>query len=201
MRKVITAAILAGGPGSRMKGILKPGLLIDGKTILSRTLDAIRDIFDELILVTNKPEEFIKYKECIVVSDHYRGIGPLGGIHAGLQNASNDSVFIFAGDMPLLNTELIERQIGLFKVLNCDILVPKTGSSIEPLHSICRRSVLNQLDKYLSDEKDHAVREFLRTVDTRYMDLDETEEILNIFSNINIPSDIRKIEKILKSEK
>ncbi|MBI5009667.1 MAG: molybdenum cofactor guanylyltransferase [Bacteroidia bacterium] len=103
----ITAAILAGGPASRMKGVIKPKIILDGKTILERSLFVLKNIFSEIILVTNSPELFSEYDELLITSDHIKGIGPMAGIHAALKAASGDAVFIFAGDMPLLNNDLM----------------------------------------------------------------------------------------------
>jgi molybdopterin-guanine dinucleotide biosynthesis protein A len=200
MKKSITAAILAGGPGSRMQGAVKPNIVIAGKTILARTLDVIRDIFSEIILLTNTPEEFNCHNEYLIVSDKYSEAGPLGGIHTALHLASNKAVFVFGGDMPLLNKILIEKQIDLFGILGCDVLVPRLGTSVEPLHSIFSQSVLSSLEIYLSGNNGYAVRDFFRTVNTKYMELEETEELLNVFSNINFSSDIPKIEKIVELE-
>ena len=96
---------------------------------------------------------------------------------------------------------LFRSQKVLFESLNCDILVPKTGTSVEPLHSIYRTSILNLLEEYLSGTNDNAVYVFLNRMNTRYMELDETEELRNTFSNINLQSDIRLVEKIITEGK
>lgn len=197
MTKKIAAAILAGGPGTRMKGVTKPNILIAGKTVLSRTLNTIEGIFDEIIIVTDKPSEFTNYSDCIITSDQFKGIGPLGGIHAALKITSCKTIFVMAGDMPLLSNELIKNQICLFEEFDCDILVPKTGTLIEPLHSVYRRNVLKRLEEYLNQKGNNAVREFFSIVDTRYMDLNGSEDLRIVFSNINYPADIHEVEKAL----
>jgi molybdopterin-guanine dinucleotide biosynthesis protein A len=201
MKTGISAAILAGGPARRMKGVAKPNIIVGGERIIARTLDTLKDLFDEIIIVTNTPAEFTPVTGCKIVADHYSGIGPIGGIHAALKAACGDAVFIFAGDMPLLSRDLIKKQKILFESIDCDILVPKTGSSVEPLHSIYRTSILSFLEEYLSGANDNAVYVFFNTVNTRYMELDETEELRNIFSNINLQSDIPLIEKIITERK
>ena len=196
MNNRISAAILAGGPASRMGGVVKPNLVICGETIITITLSLLKELFSEIIIVTNAPDEFTQYSECMIIKDRITGIGPLGGIHAALNAASCDAVFVFAGDMPLLNRSLIKKQIEFFEANSCDILVPKTGKSIEPLHSIYKRSILDKLDEYLSGKNDYAVRQFFRIAETRYMEIDDTEVVRNIFANINRPSDIPAIERI-----
>ncbi len=196
--KNITAAILAGGPGSRMKGLIKPLMTIDGETILSRNLAVFSNIFKEIIIVTNTPVEFHEFQFCTIVQDQFTGIGPIGGIHAALKAASGDAVFIFAGDMPHLSRRLIKKQIILFKKMRCDILVPKIGASLEPLHAVYRRKVITRLEEFLASGRSNAVREFFSIVDMKYMELHKNEEIQYIFSNINIPSDITAVERIDK---
>ena len=201
MKPGISAAILAGGPARRMKGVAKPNIIVGGEKIIVRTLATLKDLFDEIIIVTNTPAEFTPASGCKIVADHYTGIGPIGGIHAALKAACGDAVFIFAGDMPLLSRSFIKRQKLLFESVDCDILVPKTGSSVEPLHSIYRTSVLSLLEEYLSAANDNAVHVFFNTVNTKYMELDETEELRNMFSNINLQSDVTHIEKIIREGK
>lgn len=197
MQKKITAAILAGGPAKRLKGVVKANLLVEGETIMERSFTILNYLFSELIIVTNSPDEFSEYKGCLIIGDYFKDIGPLAGIHSALKTASGDAVFIFAGDMPLLNIELIQKQTALYSELECDILVPRIGEAIEPLHSIYSRSVLQKLEDYLLSGGSRAVRDFFQVADVRFMDLGE--EMNSIFFNINTPSDIVEIERIFKT--
>jgi molybdopterin-guanine dinucleotide biosynthesis protein A len=52
----ISGVILAGGSNKRFGGITKANVVIDGETIISRIISTISDLFDEIIIVTNKPE-------------------------------------------------------------------------------------------------------------------------------------------------
>ena len=110
----ISGVILAGGENRRFNGLPKSKIVIDGKTIIARILDTINEIFDEIIIVTNSPEEYKEYSNCKIVSDHFLKAGPLGGIHAALKGTSNEAIFVFAGDMPLLDKKLIISQINYF---------------------------------------------------------------------------------------
>src|SRR5450759_2128051 len=121
----ISGVILAGGANKRFNGITKAKIVIDGKTIISRIIDTIGDIFDEIIIVTNTPEEFKEYTNFKLVSDKFLKIGPLGGIHAALKASSKEAMFVFAGDMPLIDKRVITRQIDFFNSHKCDILIPR----------------------------------------------------------------------------
>ena len=54
----ISGVILAGGANKRFNGIIKAKIIIDGNTIISRIIEIFSEIFDEIIIVTNTPEEF-----------------------------------------------------------------------------------------------------------------------------------------------
>ena len=189
----ISGVILAGGSNKRFGGINKANVVIDGKTIISRIISTISDLFDEIIIVTNKPEEFQEFIQYKIVKDQYLKAGPLGGIHAALKASSEDAIFIFAGDMPFLDKEIISDQINEFNKRGHDVFIPKVDQFVEPLHAIYRKSALNHLEKFLLEGKSRAVRDFLSEVNVGYFQLPKTEKTKLAFANINSPSDLNKI--------
>ncbi|MDP3001830.1 MAG: molybdenum cofactor guanylyltransferase [Bacteroidales bacterium] len=193
----ISGVILAGGANKRFDGMTKANIVINGKTIMSRIIDTIKDIFDEIIIVTNTPEEFKEYINYQIVNDQILKAGPLGGIHAAIKTSSKEALFVFAGDMPLLDKKVIIRQIEFYKSHKCDILIPRINTYIEPLHAIYNISIIETLEDYLTGDHDYAVRKFYKRQNVRYMQLKGSEEINNAFININSPADIPIAEKIL----
>jgi molybdenum cofactor guanylyltransferase len=193
----ISGVILAGGQNKRFKGISKTKMVIGGKTIIARITDIISNIFSDIIIVSNTPGELVDYSNYIIVGDSILNKGPLGGIHAALKASDKEAVFIFAGDMPLLERDIILQQIEFFANNKCDILVPAKGRFIEPLHAIYSISVLDAIEKYLIINNDSAVREFYKMVHTSYMQFEDTGTARNAFVNVNTPADIRMVEKII----
>jgi molybdopterin-guanine dinucleotide biosynthesis protein A len=198
MGKIISAAVLAGGKGQRMKGINKPALVLDGETIMSRILNTISDLFHEIIIVSNDKTEVLEFQNCVIVSDIYRDKGPIGGIHAALHHTRSDAVFVFAGDMPLLNRNLISRQVSAFNAGTYDILVPRIEVSIEPLHSIYSRKIVDKLEEFILSGSGNAIRDFYIKVNTGYLDIIEGEK--EAFSNINNHADLIEIERIIRKK-
>jgi molybdopterin-guanine dinucleotide biosynthesis protein A len=192
MTKMISGVILAGGANRRFGGITKASLKIDDEKIISRIINTISGLFGEIIIVTNTPEEFRDFIDCRIIGDQYKNAGPLGGIHAALKYASSDAIFVFAGDMPFLDRKIIEKQIEEFNISQADILMPKVGELIEPLHSIYRKTVLEDLGRFLSEGLKRAVRDFIPKKNTDYFYVKETEANLKAFTNINLPSDLLK---------
>lgn len=193
----ISGVILAGGANTRFNGVTKANIVIGGQTIISRIIDTISDIFGEIIIVTNTPEEFGAHSDYKIVGDHILNTGPLGGIHAAFNASSGEAMFVFAGDMPLLDKEIIIRQIYYYELLKCEILVPRIGTQIEPLHSIYNISIFTKLEEFLKSKNKFAVRDFLKLADVSYLDLEESERVSLAFTNINSSSDISAVKEFL----
>lgn len=193
MESSISGAILTGGANKRFGGITKATVVIEGATIISRIISAIEKFFPELIIVTNSPEEFLEFSQYKIIKDVYLKAGPLAGIHAALKSSSKEAVFVFAGDMPFPDKKIIADLINEFSYRNCNVLIPKIGQFIEPLHAIYRKSLLNDLERFISDGKSRAVRDFLLEVNADYLQIPDNEQNKRAFTNINSPSDLNNI--------
>jgi molybdopterin-guanine dinucleotide biosynthesis protein A len=190
MNKNISGVILAGGAGKRFNGSIKPKIIVEGKTIISRILESFDGLFDEIIIVTNTPDEFYGFSSCKITGDQFVDRGPLGGIHAALKMTVSEAIFVVAGDMPYLRKDFILRQIESFEKGNCQVLIPKINNFIEPLHGIYSKSILNSLEEYLLNNSDNAIYKFISLTDVGYMEIGDSEDSSKAFTNINYPSDI-----------
>jgi molybdopterin-guanine dinucleotide biosynthesis protein A len=189
----ISGVILTGGENKRFGGKIKSKVLIGGETIISRIISIVGGLFDEIIIVTNSPAEFSEYFQYRIVKDQFLKAGPIGGIHAAMKYCSNEVIFVFAGDMPFLNKEFIEAQINLFNKNEYDILIPRIGRNIEPLHSIYKKALLNDLERFITRNKNRSLRDFISEMKTGYFEIGESEESKRAFTNINSPADIAQI--------
>src|SRR5258708_38830334 len=104
-----SVAILAGGQATRFGGRDKGALLVDGRTIRERQIEAIAPLTDDLR---------------VVVSDIVPGCGPLGGLHAALTAARHDTLFLIACDMPFVSTPFVAYLISL--AAGGDAVVPRS---------------------------------------------------------------------------
>ena len=188
----ISGVILAGGASRRFGGIQKAKLLAGGTTIISRIISAIGELFPEIIIVTNTPGGFEDLQGCIVTRDHFLNACPLAGIHAAIRASSCSAVFVFAGDMPLIDRDIVKRQAEAFFESDYEILIPRRGDLTEPLHSVFRVSILHDLEKYLTEKHDRSVRDFIAGRHTGFFELEDTPATKRAFTNINSPSDFRK---------
>jgi molybdenum cofactor guanylyltransferase len=197
MKRNISGVILAGGTNKRFNGILKAKIVIGRETIISRMIGILKDIFDEIIIVTNTPDEFREYENCKITGDLILNKGPLGGIHAALNTSSKEALFVVAGDMPLIGKDLIVRQIEHYEKDPCEILIPRVNNYIEPLHGIYSKSIISRLEEYLSGENNYAIRDFFKETVVCCMDIAASELTAGNFTNINTPADVEVVKKLL----
>lgn len=195
MINVIAGVILSGGENKRFGGLTKAKLLIRGEPIIGRIITVIKGLFPEIIIVTNKPEEFSEFNEFSLVPDLIKNSGPLAGIHAALTSTTSDAVFVFACDNPFPDKKIIVSMINEFNINNHDVLVPRLGSFIEPLHAVYRRTLTNDIKTFLLDKKGRAVRDFLDEVNTGYFRLSDTFRNRQAFTNINTMLDLNHLRK------
>jgi molybdopterin-guanine dinucleotide biosynthesis protein A len=197
----IAGVILAGGASKRFNGIIKSKIMIEGKTIISRIIETLTNIFNEIIVVTNTPDEFKEYSKYKIIGDHFLNKGPLAGIHSALKESEKEAIFVVAGDMPLLDKEIIVRQIDFYNTNKCDVLIPQIDNYIEPLHGIYKRTLVRNIEDFLNGDNNYAVREFLKNADARYLQIEGSEKSRRAFTNINSPDDIPVITSYLKLNK
>jgi molybdopterin-guanine dinucleotide biosynthesis protein A len=162
---------------------------IGGVPIITRTIDLLRPLFSEIILA-GWPAGSDVPSGVVTVSDNFPRLGPLGGIEAAMKAASSPLLFVFGGDMPWLSEEIIRAQADNSLDNPSDILAARTGGLAEPLHSIYRCSIHEQLAQYLREGGSPAVIDFFPLVGTRFYDMPHTAKTARAFTNINRPEDI-----------
>lgn len=190
--KDISAVILAGGLNTRMGGSDKAMLRVEGQPILERSISVLREIFEELVIVTNDTRTY-NYDGTKIVKDEIKNIGPLGGIYTGLSHVSGNAGFFVACDMPFLHNDIIRQQVDYYKQTPCEALVPRINAHIEPLHAVYSKILRERIASFVKDNQERSIKEFLKTINVRYSELDDTVLIRHCFKNLNTPIDFKRI--------
>lgn len=184
--------ILAGGNSSRF-GENKAFVEVAGRPLVENTVNMLKYIFSEVIIVANKVEDY-EYLGLKIVKDIIPGKGPLSGIHAGLVNSSADNNFIVACDMPFLNRDLI--QFMKQKVSRSDVLIPRTGEGIEPLHAFYSKRCIKPIEQRLQSNN-YKIIDFFAEVETEYVeekDILTFDPMVRSFKNLNTQLDYEGIK-------
>jgi molybdenum cofactor guanylyltransferase len=198
-REKVSALILAGGLSRRM-GRDKAWLTLDGVPLVEHVARRVLPLADELLLSTNSPDRFPPLLRRLpppaqLVWDENPGLGPLGGIFAGLSAASHDLVLVLAVDMPFVHIGLLHYMARLAG--DYQAVVPRvptedpTTSLPEPLCAFYRRSCLATIAAHLATGQ-HQVVSFLPAVRTRWVPPEEIarfDPLFASFRNLNTPED------------
>ena len=124
----IIGLILSGGAGSRLGGINKGLVVIEGKPLAQWVYDALLPQVDQIYISANEDlAEYQKISSHILKDDErfYRD-GPLAGIHS-IKNVvePEDIIQVVTCDLPLLPKDLVIKQLSKLQKENLDAVYPK----------------------------------------------------------------------------
>jgi molybdopterin-guanine dinucleotide biosynthesis protein A len=188
LRHDVGAVILAGGQNSRMGGEDKAFLRVNGQSVFERTLELLRRCFPQVVVVSNHPEKYSSFA-VEVVSDEIPGLGPLGGIHAGLGVLRTRYAFVVACDMPFLRVEPIAFLVA--RLRGQDAVIPQWEGDIEPLHALYARDLRAAIARAIQRGA-RAIREFLPEIAVDFVPEAEMRTIpgaIESFRNVNTPEE------------
>lgn len=127
MRADVSALILAGGRASRLGGIDKSALVVEGASILERQRAVLAPRVAEVLVAGPRAVPGAR-----VVPDAAPDAGPLGGIAGGLAAATTPWLLVVAGDMPYLHGPLVDLLLAAARP-GWDAVAPRVGGLPEPL--------------------------------------------------------------------
>ncbi|TAJ44142.1 molybdenum cofactor guanylyltransferase [Methanofollis fontis] len=189
-----TGIVLVGGEARRAGGMEKYFFEVCGRTFIDRLLETLRGVVDEIVIVARDEEQcnrFAPYSYVRCIPDLRKGLGPIGGLHAGCLAAHGDLLFVVACDMPCINGDVIEV---LFSTLGeRDAVIPRwDGEMYEPLHAVYRRSALQE---YLREHESLSLRSMVDSLDAVFLPVESFRSIdpdLLTFTNINHIHDLER---------
>jgi molybdopterin-guanine dinucleotide biosynthesis protein A len=198
--QMLTVCIQAGGQSSRM-GEDKALKTFLGRPLIQRVVERLSSIADELIVTTNRPDDYT-FLKLPLVSDLKPGRGALGGLYTAIASASNPIVAVVACDMPFASATLLEAATRLMVEERADVVIAKSGEGFEPLHAVYRRATcLSAIEAALEADQWKVVAWFPH-VKVRVL---TPEEIRRYdpsglaFWNVNTPEEFSKAEEIAQS--
>jgi molybdenum cofactor guanylyltransferase len=162
----MTAIVLAGGRGRRMKAD-KARLDVGGKTLLEHVLAQVEPYFDE-VLISISPGQDVPLSSGArtsrrrrpalasgtpsprlrIVRDETSGLGPIGGLLAGLKAARNDACLAVACDIPEVPSPLLRSLARAAGDADIAVAVDPAGH-FEPLCAVYRRPIVPAVESLL----------------------------------------------------
>jgi molybdopterin-guanine dinucleotide biosynthesis protein A len=193
---LLSAAILAGGRATRFDGRDKSALLVGGRSILEMQIAELSQLTGDILLVGgHAPHARVR-----AVADTVPGCGPLGGLHAALTQAREDTVIVIACDMPYIAAPLLAYMAGLTG--EADAAVPKTARGYHPLCAVYTRRCVEPIGRRLADGRLKMI-EMLADVQLRAVTPDELDRFGDhdrLLANLNTPAEYNRLEALQSHE-
>ena len=196
----IAVIIMIGGKSSRLGGGIKSLIKINNKKIFDIILERIQPQIDKIIINSNiEDTEISKYKFPIIKDVKQGYLGPLAGIHAGMQWLNKnkpevDWLLTLPGDTPFIPLNLVscfKKKINQ----NSKIILAKSNDKIHPIIGAWHTSLLKSLNAHLES----GTRKILEWAENHPLEfLEFKEKGYDPFFNINTQIDINKAEDIEK---
>jgi molybdopterin-guanine dinucleotide biosynthesis protein A len=196
---MLTICVQAGGESRRM-GQDKALMPFLGRPLVQRVVERLAPIADEVILTTNRPEDY-RFLDLPLFPDLKPGRGALGGLYTALKSARCETVAVVACDMPFASRELIEAASRLLVEEEADVVIPDSGGGLEPMHALYRRETCIPAIEAAIQADQWKLVSWFPQVKVRVLQPDEIElydpEGLS-FWNLNTPEEFAEAERRAK---
>ncbi|HUV89175.1 MAG TPA: molybdenum cofactor guanylyltransferase [Anaerolineae bacterium] len=188
----LTGIVLAGGSSRRM-GRDKAFLELDGRPLIAHVVECVARVCAEVLVVASNVQPYAGLGARLV-EDRFRGVGVLGGLHAGLEAAAHELALAVGCDMPFLNPALLRAFAGWAE--GFDVAVLRQGEQVEPLHGAYRRTCLPAMEAAIRANQRRIVS-FFPQVRVRYVAPEEVTPFdpgLRSFRNVNTPEEWEAVQ-------
>jgi molybdopterin-guanine dinucleotide biosynthesis protein A len=193
-----SVAILAGGRSRRM-GENKALLKVGGVAVLQRVINAVKNLTDDLFLVTNTPQVYQNFSLPMAL-DVIPDKAALGGVYTAILQSRHEWTLVLACDMPLLKTQVI---IFLADYLNtADVVCPLIKSYPETLHTFYRKTCLPIIKRQIAADI-LKINDFFDQVNVRYINeamLSSVTPNYNFLLNVNTPADLAMARSVIETD-
>jgi molybdopterin-guanine dinucleotide biosynthesis protein A len=167
----------------------KAFIQVEGAPIIERIHNLFRELFQEVIIVTNDKDLFSNF-DSKIYSDLIPDKGALGGLYTGIVFSSFHHSFCVACDMPFIRRPLVQYLIE--NVADEDVIVPRTKDGLQPLHAIYSKKCVDPIRKSIHEGKSKIIDIYdqvnVKIIDEKdFLCFDPRRES---FINVNTPEEL-----------
>lgn len=186
-KKNITGIILAGGKSSRM-GADKGFLLLNEKSFIQYSIDALKPLVSKIIIVSDNADyDAFGLKR---VNDVTKNAGPVAGICSGLEASSTEFNLILSCDIPLITSEILQKLIDNIDKVSQIIQIESNGKSM-PLIALYKKEVLTAFETFLKNDE-RRLRVAIESCISKNIVLEKEHEFSTM--NINTQNELKAVE-------
>jgi molybdopterin-guanine dinucleotide biosynthesis protein A len=193
----MTGVILSGGKSVRM-GQNKAFIKIEGIPIINRIYILFKELFEEVMIVTDQKELFTNF-DSNIFPDLLPNMGALGGLYTGIFYSTYHYSFCVACDMPFIKKSLVQYLIE--NIRNEDVIVPRTTDGLQPLHAVYSKNCLGPIKRVI-DQGKYKIIDFYDLVKVKILDQKDfasLDPLRESFINVNTPKELISLRKDKKA--
>ena len=199
----VTALVMAGGKGTRMKlRGEKPMLKVGGKPMIQHVLDALKKAegVDEIVVAVSKhtPRTAEAMERLSVKVLETPGKGYVSDMQYAVKKLKLNTVLTISSDLPLVTDEIIDEAIERYE--RCGKPALTVAAPAET-----RERLGLKLDYIIEGKGRRLVPAGINLIDGRRIDEPELEEEILVVDreevavNVNTPEDLRIVEQFFRS--
>ena len=150
-RDRITGVILAGGRATRMGGMDKGLVELNGRPLIAHVLAALQPQVAAVLINANRNLESYAELGCRVISDDQQGyLGPLAGLATALGQAETPWVLTAPCDGPLVSTDLGPRLYYALMSTGAEVATVCDGKRLHPVYALVPTWLRGSVQDYLA---------------------------------------------------
>ena len=199
----ILAVVLAGGKSKRF-GRDKSQVKLGDKILIDYILNEIKDLYKDILIVTNEPIKFLDSNKISVTSDIKKGLGPLGGVFSAMKwIRDNKKDYKWISTFPI-DTPFFKKKhlIKFYKEINLDksnLFFMKSKNKRHNIFGLWSLGLYEKLESALN-RGDRKVELWANEIGVKTIDF-EHENNKDPFFNINTEEELEIAKKLLKNDK
>lgn len=191
--RAVDAILLAGGRSVRM-GQDKAALVVDGRRLVERAIDALRPLGGRIIVARGDQPSLGLSDE---VADDPDVRGPLAGVVAAAALITAEVVAVVAVDMPQINSAVLTRLADAMLAAGRPAAMPVVAGVPQPMHAVVSTAALPGLVT-VARSGERSLRRVLARLDALlvgpegWLDLDAAGRFATDWDTPDdLPSDVR----------
>lgn len=190
----ITGLILAGGRASRMGGVDKGLITVNGKCMIEHCIAKLRPQVGQIFISANRnTEQYGQYGFTVLEDNFGEFEGPLAGLLRALEISKTAPVLVVPCDAPLVPSDLANRLLEFYVEGETTAVIPHDGTRLQMLFGLYSQDVISSLTEYLASGQ-RKVEIWVTALDHIVVDFSNEKES---FMNINTKSDLQTAQSIL----
>lgn len=125
------------------------------------------------------------------IEDHYKGCGPLGGIHAALGHTTAELNLVLAVDTPFLQPAFLRFLLQEAEKSGAVVTAPRANGEMQPLCAVYRKGFGAVAEQALREGR-NKIEPLFAAVSTRVIEETEFASTPGMFENLNTPEDVER---------